>query len=278
MSEERSILLDLGIQDKVALVTGAATGIGEATAVELLQEGATVILSDMDAETLKETVEQLKEQEAFAERVYSYVADITATKDLADMHAYIQEHVGSIDILVQNAGISGEQGLFHELDDEVWVNTMEVDLLGPVRLVREFLSDLRADGWGRLVLLSSENAVQPYEDELPYDSAKAALLAFGKGLSRTYANEGLLVNIVSPAFIESDMTDELIEQEMEATGQSKDDVIENFLNEKKPFMSIKRRGRAEEAAAVIAFLCSDRASFVNGSDYRVDGGSVATIN
>ena len=70
----------------------------------------------------------------------------------------------------------------------------------------------------------------------------------------------------------------MIEQEMEETGKSKEEVIEDFLNEKKPFMSIKRRGKAEEVAAVIAFLCSDRASFVNGSDYRVDGGSVATIN
>lgn len=270
--------MDLGIQGKIALVTGAATGIGEASAVELLQEGATVVLSDMDEETLNETVEQLKEKEDFAGRVYGYTADITSKKDLAAMHDDIRENVGSIDILVQNAGVSGEQGLFHELDDEVWVKTLETDLIGPVRLVREFLSDLRAGGWGRIVLLSSENAVQPYEDELPYDTAKAGLLAFGKGLSSTYAEEGLLVNVVSPAFIETDMTDELIAQEMEETGKSEEEVIENFLNEKKPFMSIKRRGQAREAAAVVAFLCSDRASFVNGSNYRVDGGSVATIN
>jgi len=97
-------------------------------------------------------------------------------------------------------------------------------------------------------------------------------------MSRTYAEEGLLVNVVSPAFIETDMTDELIEQEMKAENKSEKEVIETFLNEKKPFMAIKRRGKVEEAAAVIVFLCSDKASFVNGSNYRVDGGSVATIN
>lgn len=270
--------MDLGIEGKIALVTGAATGLGEASAVELLQEGATVVLSDMDEESLNETAGKLRENEAFADRVFAFVADITEEKELAAMHDYVREHVGVIDILVQNAGISGEQGLFHELDDEVWVKTVETDLIGPVRLVREFLSDLRAGGWGRIVLLSSENAVQPYEDELPYDAAKAAVLAFGKGLSSTYAEEGLLVNVVSPAFIESDMTDALIEQEMEATGKSKEEAIAYFLDEKKPFMSIKRRGKAKEVAAVVAFLCSDRASFVNGSNYRVDGGSVATIN
>lgn len=270
--------MDLGLKNKIALVTGAATGIGEATARQLLEEGATVILNDVDQDRLEETAQSLKDVEAFSEKVYAYAADIVDQTALQEMHAYITENIGSIDILVQNAGISGEQGLFHELKDEVWVETIHTDLIGPVRLVREFLPDLRQNGWGRLVLLSSENAVQPYEDELPYDAAKAALLAFGKGLSNTYAEEGLLVNVVSPAFIETDMTDELIEQEMAASNKSHEEVVEMFINEKKPFMSIKRRGKAEEVAAVITFLCSDKASFVNGSNYRVDGGSVATIN
>ncbi len=270
--------MDLGIEDKIALVTGAATGLGEATAIELLQEGATVVLNDKDADRLEKTAEQFKRHDAFKGKVHAYPADTTDAEALKKMHAYIQEKVGTIDILVQNAGISGDQGLFHELDMSVFQEVMDVNFMGSVRVVREFLPDLRANGWGRLVLMSSENAVQPYKDELPYDASKAALLAFGKGLSRTYAEEGLLVNVVSPAFIESEMTDELIEQEMEETGQTKEEVVETFVDEKKPFMSIKRRGRAEEVAAVVAFLCSERASFVNGADYRVDGGSVATIN
>lgn len=270
--------MDLGIKNKIALVTGAATGIGAATARQLLQEEAIVVLSDIEKEALEKTAKELTEEVGTSGKVFSYPADITNQTDLKEMHEYIENEVGVIDILVQNAGISGEQGLFHELEDEVWVTTIETDLIGPVRLVREFLPDLRQGGWGRLVLLSSENAVQPYEDELPYDCAKAALLAFGKGLSNTYAEEGLLINVVSPAFIETNMTDELIEQEMKESNQSEDEVIEKFLNEKKPFMAIKRRGKAEEAAAVITFLCSDKASFVNGSNYRVDGGSVATIN
>lgn len=270
--------MDLGIKGKNALVTGAATGIGEETARQLLEEGAIVVLNDTNKEQLEETTKKLKNTEGFAGKVYSYLADIVNPSDLKKMHDAIAKEVGVIDILVQNAGISGEQGLFHELEDDVWVKTIETDLIGPTRLVREFLPDLRTGGWGRLVFLSSENAVQPYEDELPYDAAKAAILAFSKGLSNTYAEEGLLVNTVSPAFIQTEMTDELIEQEMKASDKSKEEVIENFLNEKKPFMAIKRRGRVEEVAAVITFLCSDKASFVNGANYRVDGGSVATIN
>jgi NAD(P)-dependent dehydrogenase (short-subunit alcohol dehydrogenase family) len=185
--------------------------------------------------------------------------------------------VGSVDILVQSSGVTGAQGQFHDIDDSGWASTIETDLLGPVRLVREFLPDLRAGGWGRLVFLASEDAVQPYDDELPYCAAKAGVLSLAKGLSRSYAREGLLVNCVSPAFIHTPMTDAMMQKRAQQQGSSVDKAIDSFLEEERPYLELKRRGRPEEVAAVIVFLCSERASFVNGSNYRVDAGSVATI-
>src|SRR5699024_3513344 len=132
-------------------------------------------------------------------------------------------------------------------------------------------------GWGRLVFVSSEDAVQPYDDELPYCAAKAGVLSLARGLSRSYAGEGLLVNTVSPAIIATPMTDDMMDKLAEQRGTSRYEAIQMFLKEERPFMELGRRGEAEEVAAVIAFLCSDRASFVNGSNYRVDAGSVATI-
>ena len=149
--------------------------------------------------------------------------------------------------------------------------------MGPVRLTREFLPDLRTGGWGRIVYVASEDAVQPYDDELPYCSAKAGVLALAKGLSRSYATEGLLVNAVSPAFIHTPMTDAMMQKRSEQRGTNVGEAIESFLDEERPYLELKRRGEPDEVAAVIAFLCSDRASFVNGSNYRVDAGSVATI-
>ncbi|MER2175022.1 MAG: SDR family oxidoreductase [Carnobacterium sp.] len=265
--------MDLGISGKIALVTGADSGIGWETARVLLEEGATVILTDKEPNKLTLAVEKL----GHVKNVFSYPGDITSIKDLKTIHQKIAEDVGKIDILVQSAGITGAQGLFHELDDEGWTNTIEVDLLGPVRLVKEFLPDLRAGGWGRLVFIASEDAVQPYDDEIPYCCAKAGILALSKGLSRTYAREGLLVNSVSPAFIETPMTDAMMEKRSKELSVSKDEAIQSFLDKKRPYMELKRRGQTEEVAAVIAFLCSDKASFVNGSNYRVDSGSVATI-
>ena len=262
--------MDLGIAGKVALVTGADSGIGWETARLLLAEGATVVISDRDQKSLDEAAAKLGSVHAFA-------ADITSVESLAALHASVTEAVGAIDILVQSAGITGAQGLFHEIDDAGWVDTIDVDLLGPVRLVREFLPDLRAGGWGRLVFVASEDAVQPYDDELPYCAAKAGILALSKGLSRSYASEGLLVNAVSPAFIHTPMTDAMMDKRAAEKGMSVDDAIESFLEEERPYMELGRRGEPAEVAAVIAFLCSDAASFVNGSNYRVDSGSVATI-
>lgn len=267
--------MDLGIAGRVALVTGADSGIGWHTARQLLEEGAIVVISDQDQADLDAAAARLGAPEG---SLHAFAADITSADDLAALHRRIAEAAGPVDILVQSAGITGAQGLFHEIDDDGWTSTLEVDLLGPVRLVREFLPDLRGSDAGRLVLIASEDAVQPYDDELPYCVAKAGILAFAKGLSRSYAREGLLVNAVSPAFIRTPMTDAMMDARAEETGAgSRDAAVESFLEEKRPYLELKRRGEPEEVAAVISFLCSARASFVNGSNYRVDAGSVATI-
>lgn len=266
--------MDLGIAGRTALVTGADSGIGWHTAKELLGEGARVVLTDLEEEPLREAAQQL---DAAPGRCMWYPADITSTESLEALRHFVETSFGDIDILVQSAGITGAQGRFHEISDQGWVDTLTTDLLGPVRVLRQFLPALRRGGWGRVVLLASEDAVQPYDDELPYCTAKAGILALAKGLSRSYAREGLLVNAVSPAFIHTPMTDAMMERRAAQLEVTRDEAVESFLDEERPFMELERRGTPEEVAAVIAFLCSDRASFVNGSNYRVDSGSVATI-
>jgi NAD(P)-dependent dehydrogenase (short-subunit alcohol dehydrogenase family) len=265
--------VDLGIKGRTALVTGADSGIGFATAKRLLEEGATVFMTDLHADRLQAAVASLP---AEAGRPHAFAADITDLDALAELRTQVLDAAGDIDILVQSAGITGAQGLFHEIDDDGWTSTIETDLIGPVRLVRTFLPSLRAGGWGRIVFVASEDAVQTYPEEIPYCAAKAGILALAKGLSKTYAKQGLLVNAVSPAFIATPMTDAMMEKRAAERGMSRDEAIASFLEEERPNIELKRRGDADEVASVIAFLCSDRASFVNGSNWRVDGGSVAT--
>ncbi|GAB3259271.1 SDR family NAD(P)-dependent oxidoreductase [Arthrobacter pigmenti] len=266
--------MDLGMSGRRALVTGADSGIGFETARRLLAEGATVVITDIEQEKLDTAAAQLNAPEG---TLHDFAADITDTESVQALAEQVLAAVGGIDILVQAAGIRGAAGKFHEISEDGWQHTLDVNLMGQVRVLRAFLPQLRSGGWGRIVFVSSEDAVQPYDDELPYCAAKAGVLSLAKGLSRTYAREGLLVNTVSPAFIATPMTDEMMDLRAEQLDTDRKGAIASFLPEHRPFIELGRRGTAGEVASVIAFLCSDAASYVNGSNYRVDGGSVATI-
>lgn len=231
-------------------------------------------MTDQDQESLDQAHAWLGERSAQPFLVPCDLATDAAAQELAGQ---VADQVGDLDILVHGAGITGATGAFHEISDSAWVDVLTTNLLSAVRLTRAVLPGLRRGGWGRIVYVNSEDAVQPYDDELPYCAAKAGLLSFAKGLSRAYADEGLLVNSVSPAFIDTPMTDAMMEQRAEEEGTDVDGAIASFLEQERPYMELGRRGRPEEVAAVIAFLCSERASFVNGANYRVDSGSVATI-
>ena len=265
--------MDFGIEGRIALVTGADSGIGRATVAALLAEGCIVVATAPEQGHLDEVITEFG---APADRLRGWAADVRSSDSVQTLRDQVHREVGQIDILVQSAGVTGAQGPFDEILEEGWQQTLDVDLMGPVRVLQAFLPDLRR-GWGRLVMLASEDAVQPYDDELPYCAAKAGILALTKGLSRSYAHEGLLANTVSPAFIATPMTDAMMDQRAAERGTDRNEAIASFLAEERPFMELGRRGEAEEVAAVIAFLCSEQASFVNGSNYRVDAGSVATI-
>jgi len=166
------------------------------------------------------------------------------------------------------------RAIFLTLTDEDWQQTIDTDLLGAVRLCRAFIPQLQKNGWGRVVLVGSENAFQPYEEESPYNACKAGIINLTKCLSRAYLKDGLLINCISPAYIATPMTDVMMDQLAEERSTSKEEAIQWFLKNKRPNLAVGRRGKAEEVANVIAFLSSELASFINGSNYRVDGGSV----
>jgi 3-oxoacyl-[acyl-carrier protein] reductase len=179
---------------------------------------------------------------------------------------------------VNQAGITGATGDFMDISDDDWHEAIEVDLMAAVRVCRTFIPLMQKSGWGRVILVTSEDAVQPYTDEMPYCAAKAGLLNFAKNLSKAYAKDGVLVNSVSPAFIATPMTDAMMEQRAKKLGVSFDEAIASFLKQKRPHLELQRRGKAQEVAAVITFLCSQLSSFILGANYRVDGGSVASIS
>ena len=263
--------MNLGIGGKTALITGGAGGIGSTVARVLAEEGVHVTLTDRDEGGLRAIIDEIGGRSEWV------AAELTDTRDIEKLATHMRER-GGCDILCDCAGITGAKGDPLEMSDEEYHRVWETNFLSAVRLTRALVPQMVEKGWGRVVCVTSENAVQPYTDESVYNTAKAALLNFVKGLSQAYAPKGVLCNTVSPAFIETPMTDAMMDQRAEQMGVSKEEAIESFLKEERPFLKIGRRGKADEVAPAIALLCSDILSFTSGSAFRVDGGSVGAMN
>ena len=262
--------MDLKIQNKIALVTGAVGGIGEATLEQLKDAGCQLIISDYHKEKTEELAERLGGT--------PLVADLGSVEG-CDRFKKDLEATGLVpDIVVHTTGITGEKGDPLEISEQGWDDAIQLDFMSGVRVAERTVPAMAEKGWGRVIFITSENVVQPYVDEACYNSSKAALLCFAKSLSIPYGKKGVLVNCVSPAFIETDMTDGMMDMRMQKLGVSKEEAVKSFLKEERPFIVPERRGRPEEVAAVIAFLVSDLSTYVIGSNYRVDGGAVLAIN
>jgi len=204
-------------------------------------------------------------------------ADMTRQAEVDDLIRQAEARFGQVDIVVHTAGVTGAKGDPLELSDADYQEAWDTDFFTAVRIARATVPAMRKRGWGRLVCITSENAVQPYWEEAVYNVAKAALAAFIKNLSYKEAAHGVLCNTVSPAFIETGMTDGMMKKRAEEMGVSFEEAVQSFLKEERPGIVQQRRGQPEEVAAAIALLVSERASFINGSNLRVDGGSVQSV-
>jgi 3-oxoacyl-[acyl-carrier protein] reductase len=170
--------LDIG--GKVALVTGADSGIGKETARRLLEEGVRVAVSDQPGGKLSESVRDL----APLGELVAFEADVTQIQSVRALYALVRSVLGEPDILVNCAGVTGATGDFVDVDDDGWLETLNINLMGAVRMAREAIPAMRAKKWGRIVLIGSEDGVQPYVDELAYCASKAGIINLAKGLSK----------------------------------------------------------------------------------------------
>jgi 3-oxoacyl-[acyl-carrier protein] reductase len=256
--------MDLGLAGKRCVVTGASSGIGRATAKALAAEGAKVLLVARSEERLAEAAQAVGE---------SFAIDVTDA-DAADriVAECDQAFGGGPDVLVNNAGTSRNRPL-EELTDGEWEEQWQLHVMASMRLMRAAVPGMAERGWGRVVNVGSSSGKRPSLSNAAYSVTKAAQLALSRVFADTYAGEGVLVNAVAPGPVASPLwmaEGGLADQAAERQGIGRDEALE--AAQKK--LPIGRFGTEEEIAAVIAFLCSEKASDVAGATWSVDGGAV----
>ncbi len=260
---------------KTALVTGGSKGIGAAAALSLSEARAKVAICSRNAE---EGIRMAAEIEGkTGHRVLAIQADVSEQGDVDRLLREVISSLGGVDILVNNAGGVGQIGPFEDIPTELYTSLYEVNVVSMVRLVKAVLPGMKAKKWGRIINISSENGLQPDPDMTPYNLTKAAIINFSKSLSKSVGAYNILVNTVSPAFIYTPLVAEMLESIAAKSAITHEEALQRFLEQKRPHIVLKRAGRIEEVGAAIAFLASEQASFISGTNLRVDGGSVASI-
>jgi 3-oxoacyl-[acyl-carrier protein] reductase len=257
--------MDLGLAGRTCVVTGASSGIGRATALQLCAEGANVVLVARGEERLAAATEAAARA---AEPAGGAAAELVL--------AAAEDHFGALDVLVNNAGAAKWRDL-DDVPDEDWRAQYELNVMAPLRAMRTAIPPMVDRGWGRVVNVCSTAGKRPSAAMAEYSVAKAAELSLSRLFADRYAKTGVLVNAVAPGPVEAEMWMEpggLLDQSRELSGSGSREEALAEAGSKRP---IGRLAQPEEIASAIVFLCSDRASYVAGAAWSVDGGTVQVI-
>lgn len=260
--------MDLGLRDRVCVVTGSTGGIGRETARLLSDEGARVVVTGRDSAR----VEQAREELGAALGVACDLADPAAPGELI---AAATAQVGPVEVLVNNVGVAYQRAL-EEVSDEQWDAAWQLNVMSYLRAIRAVVPEMRSRGRGAIVNVSSTAGKRPSASMPDYSVTKAAVLSLSRLVADLYAGEGIRCNAVAPGPTATEAwlgEGGLADQQSARSGKSKEEVLE-AVGRGRP---LGRLAEPEEIAAVIAFLCSDRASYVTGAAWSADGGTVPII-
>jgi 3-oxoacyl-[acyl-carrier protein] reductase len=264
--------MDLGLAGRTCVVTGASSGIGAETARQLCSEGASVLLVARGEERLRGAVERCS---AAGGKATGLSCDVTEADAGNRMASAAQGHFGPVDVLVNNAGTARWRDL-DDVPDEDWQAAWDLNVMASLRAMRAVVPGMRERGWGRVVSVSSTAGKRPSALMPEYSVAKAAQLSLSRLYADRCAADGVLVNAICPGPTSSELwigEGGLAEQSAELAGDDPAAALER-AGAGRP---IKRLAGVEEIAAAIVFLCSERASYVAGAAWSVDGGTVPVI-
>ncbi|HEU24122.1 MAG: short-chain dehydrogenase [Mesoaciditoga sp.] len=255
--------MDLGLSGKVAFVGGGSKGIGRAVAEEFAREGAVVhIVSRHNAEEVAKEISS-----RYSSKVKGHTGDLSIGEDIKRIH----KEIGNVDILFINTG-GPKPGDLEDLTDEDWHKAYDLTMMSAVRLINAFLPGMISRGWGRVIASTSVSVYEPIPRLLLSNSIRMAVVGLIRSLSSEHAAKGITFNCIAPGYTLTERIKTLFEDTAKKKGITFEEASKDIAEK----TDIKRLAKPEEIAAIVAFLASDRASYITGTTIRVDGGYVAS--
>lgn len=262
--------MELGLQGKVAFVGGSSSGLGRAIARTLAAEGCRVAVSARSSDTLAQTAQEIRSE--WDVDVFEAIADLSRREEAAAAVTGAEEMLGPVDILVTNVG-GPPSGRFQEISYQQWENAFQLTMGSALHLIHLVLPAMREKKWGRIINITSISVKQPVENLVLSNAIRAAVTGMAKTLSTEVAGEGITVNNVLPGFTRTERLTELASALADKRACDEAEVYRSWESE----IPAGRLGEPEELANLVAFLASERASYITGTSVQVDGGWVRSL-
>jgi NAD(P)-dependent dehydrogenase (short-subunit alcohol dehydrogenase family) len=263
--------MDLGLAGKHALVTGSTAGIGFALVKGLAAEGASVVMTGRAQAGVEAALKRLREAVPEAK-----VSGIAADGATAAGARTVFDKLPQVDILVNNLGIYGDKPAF-EIDDAEWQRFFDTNVMSGVRFTRHYAPGMARRGWGRVIFVSSESALNIPKEMIHYGMTKTAQLAISHGFALELAGSGVTANALLPGPTRTETLERLLAERAKAAGRTVAEIEADFFRNVRPTSLIRRFASVDEVAALGVYLCSEAASATSGAAMRVDGGVVNQI-
>lgn len=263
--------MKIDLSGKTAVVTGSAKGIGLAIASGLAQAGAHVVVNGRSQAAVDQAIEQIESQVPGVS-LQGVVADLSDAEGCAALVSAVPQ----ADILVNNAGVYGPQNFF-ETDDETWDQYYAVNVMSGVRLSRAYLPGMEQKGWGRVIFIASESALNIPADMIHYGFSKTANLSIARGLAKRMAGTGVTVNSVLPGPTASEGALDMLRSSADEAGISLEEAGRQFVMSERPSSIIQRMADVDEVANMVVYVASPLSSATTGAALRVDGGVVDSL-
>jgi len=259
--------MDLGIKDRVAIVTGGSMGLGKAIARELAREKARVVIAARNEQRLRAAAEEIRRETGA--QVHAVPTDMTRPEAIRSLVEQTVDRWGTVEIAIANAG--GPPGTrFESTEAEDVERALQLNLMSTVHLAQQVAPHMKARRWGRFIALTSVSVKQPLPGLILSNTARSGVVGFVKTMATEMAPHGVLCNVVAPGYMRTGRVEELAAERARNEERDPDEVMAEIAGR----IPAQRMGEPEELAAVVAFLASARASYVTGATIQVDGGFV----